>query len=720
MLRRWLPLAVLVLATLLAVPAALRVPVAASAGGWIDRHGPAAQALAAVEARFGRQDGFVVALFAPDVLAPDCVAWQRRQGAALAALPGIAGVDSLATAQDVAVEEDGPVPVPLLDGGRDGILAHPLYAGLLVAKDGRAAALLARLRAEVDEDAAAALAVRVRALLAADPPPAGGEALLGGLPMQQAAIGRAVVADQQLTVPLTFVLLALVLVAALRDLRLVLLCLGAVAAALVWVMAALALAGRSLDALIGLLPALVLGIGVATSLHLVHAVAAAVGAGAPSPLRAALRAAAVPLVLATLTAIAGVAGLWWGAVPAVRSFAPWASLGVLLAGLAPFLFIPAAMPLLPAGAWAAVAHGWAGDRLGSALAGLAAACSRRRWTVLAGAAAAAVAAAVLCLQLRVDADFLHALPAGDPVRQAHERIDAGLTGAVGLDLLIDVGHVPTIAEVRAAGAVADGLRREPSVAHALSLADVLALVAARGDARDQAVVLADLRIGAAGVYRRLVGRSLAGGEALTVLRITARQRDGGIAEAAAAARRAQAAAAAAFPGTAITVASGAMLLDETTARLLPATVDSLAASKVAVVLLLLLFLRDLRLSLMAMAITLLPLLLTYAVIPALGWPLDVAVSMIACIALGMIMNDAVHITCAAARTGDPAEAMRRTGPALTAASLALAVAFAACAAGGFAYTRRFGILLGLAFVIGLAVNLLVAPALVRRRKPCAT
>lgn len=717
--RRWFPLALLLLLTALALPWAARVRVSAGAGGWIDAHGPAASALAELEGRFGRQDGFVVALFAPDVLAADCVDWQRRTAAAIAALPGIAGVDGLPSAQDVVVEDGAPAPLPLLEAERAGILGHPLYAGLLVARDGRAAALLAALRGEVDEAGAAALARRIQELLAAAPPPAGTQAVLGGLPMQQAAINRAVLADQALTVPLTFALLAVVLAAVLRDARLVGLCLATIGCSLAWTMAALGLAGRSVDALIGLLPALVLGIGVATSLHLVHAIAEAMRAGAERPLRRALRSAALPLLLATLTAIAGVAGLWWGAVPAVRSFAPWASLGVLVAGLAPFLFIPAAMPLIPAASWAAPAAGWAGDRLGLALGRLAAGCQRNRIAVLATAAAAAVAGSLLCLQLRVDADFVHALPSGDPVRQAHERIDAGLTGAVGLDLLIDVGHVPTAEDLRGVDAVAAGLRREPSVAHVLTLADVVRLVGERGDHRPSAAVLADLRIGAKPVYQRLVGRSLGDRAQATTLRIMARQHDGGIAEAAAAARRAEASAHAAFPQATVRVASGALLLDETTNRLLPATVNSLAASKIAVVLLLLLFLRRLRLALIAMAITLLPLLLTYAAIPALGWPLDVAVSMIACIALGMIMNDAVHLTYALDRHPDAGAALRACGPALTASAIALGIAFAACAAGGFAYTRRFGILLALAFAIGLAVNLLVAPALARRRSPCA-
>jgi predicted RND superfamily exporter protein len=711
---RW-PLITLLLASLLAIPLALQVEVDPGTRGWVDAHGPAATALQVVEDRFGRQDGFVIVLFAPDVLAPDAVAWQRAMATGLASLAGVVGVDALPTAQDVVVDDLGPAPAPLLDQPRAQILTHPIYQGLLLSGNGTAAAIFARLDPGVDDRGSIALETRIRNLLADHPVPAGMEAVLGGLPVQQHAIARAVARDQAVTVPLILLLLALVLVVTVPSWRLVLATLAGVGSALGWTFAGLFLAGRQLDALLGLLPPLVLGIGVATAIHLLRGLALAAVAGHPRPRRAALARLGFPLALATLTALAGVGGLWLGAVPAVRTFAPWAMVAVVAGTLLPLSWILVVVPWVPAGDWTRIAAGTWGDRFGLRLARLARAAAQRPRLIMAVAGGLASLAAFSCLHLHADADFIHALPAGDPARMAQERIDRDLTGTLGLDVLIDAGHAPTTAEMDALRALGERARREASVAHAMSLADVIGLVQARGDHRPAQAILEDLRLGAKPLLALFIGPGLGAGGPHT-LRLMCRQRDGSVSEAAAAARRIQADANLTFPGAIVVVASASLLLDETTAHLLPATALSLTVSKIAVVLLLLLFLRRWRPALIALILVALPLLLTYAVIPALGWPLDVGVSMIACIALGIIMNDTVHLVHALHHQGRDA-AYRDVGPAVALAGIVLALSFSACDLGGFSYTRRFGVLLALAFVSGLLVNLLLAPALARILSP---
>ncbi len=710
--RRFLPLLLLVAAGVVAIPFAGRVVVANGNSSWTDVHGPSAIALAEVEARFGRQDGFIIMVAAADVLDPQTIAWQRRIGDAARALPGVAGVDSLANARDVQLDEGEPVPVPLLSQPRERILTHPLYRNLLVAGDGRAAGILIRLATTVDADAGIALEGRLRDLLASTPPPAGAEAVLGGLMCQQQAINRAVAADQRLTVPASLLLLALVLLSVLRDLRLAALAFVSVGGALAWTFALLALAGRPVDAILGLLPPLVMGIGVATSLHLSFAMAEAVASGHPRPGRAAMRRTVMPLLLATFTTMAGIGGLWWGAVPAVRDFALWGALAVLLAAVWPFLMLLATAHLVPPTAWTRLQDGWAGRRLGAVLGRAADACVRHRRLVLAMYAVAIVVGLLACSRLRVDADFVHALPEADPVRQAHAAIDRRLTGTLACDLLIDPGHVPTAADLAALATLTAKLRADPGFVHVLSLADAVDLVRGGSD-RSAVAVTADLRLFARDVHDRFVGPALAAGPG-TTLRLQARQSDGSVAEASAAARRADAAARAAFPRATVAVASGALLLDETTSRIVPAIAQGLVVSLAANVILLLIFLRRPWLALAALPLAGLPLLFSYSALPVLGWPLDVGISMIACVALGIIMDDAIHMAYALHRYDDPADAARDIGPVLTAACLALSVAFSACALGGFSYTRRFGVLLAAAFVVGLIVNLTLAPTILRK------
>ena len=701
---RWLPLLALLLVGLIAVPFAASVRTGAGNRQWIDPASQTAQALAAVEGAFGRQDGMVIGLFADDVLAEPLLAWQRQAVEEVATFPGIVAVDSVVNAQDVEVDELGPAAVPLLSRSRELILAHPLYRGLLVAADGRAAALVVRLAAS-DDAATVALEEQLQRWLAQHPPPAG-SVVLGGLPVQQQALNRAVAADQALTVPVMIGVLAVLLLLILRDWRPAAVVLLATGSALVWTFAILGLAGREIEALLGLLPPLVLGIGTATGLHLSWALGAPAAAGGRYPQRQVLAQTIAPLGLATLTTMVGVGGLWWGAVPAIMHFAPWAVLGVALAALFPALWVTAAVSIIPTAGWQARERGIFGAAYADWLAQVARLCARRRGTVLGCAGVLLVVAGLLCTRLRPDADFVHALPVGDRAREAHAQIDARLTGVLSLDLLVDLGRPIVAADLEVMRTVARAARQEPSITACLSLADIDALVVARGDARPASERLADLTLGA----NPVVARFLSG----TVLRLHARQRDGSVAEAAAAARRLQEVAQQAAPQATITIASGALLLDETTAKLVPSIVKSLVASLLMNGVLLLIFLRQLRLAAIGLLLSAVPLVVTYAAVPLFGWSLDVGISMIACVALGIIMDDAIHMTYALHREADTAAAMRTIGPVLTAAAIALAAAFSVCALGGFSYTRRFGELLAIAFLSGLVVNLLLAPALMRR------
>jgi predicted RND superfamily exporter protein len=164
----------------------------------------------------------------------------------------------------------------------------------------------------------------------------------------------------------------------------------------------------------------------------------------------------------------------------------------------------------------------------------------------------------------------------------------------------------------------------------------------------------------------------------------------------------------------VLVAGGADLLAETTARVVPAVLWGLVATLPALSLLIGLSLGSLRRALAAVPVAALPLLGVYALLPLLGWPLDVGVSMIACVALGIAVDDTVHIVAASSRL-DAELARRAVAPVLVATSASLGLAFLACLAGSFAHTRRFGALLAVAFALALLVNLLGLPALLGSR-----
>lgn len=728
---RFLPVFFAFLICLAPLPLVLGLKSATGNDAWINTAGPAWHDLTLVSERFGRDDGFVIGVFAEDVLAPTVLTWQTGFEQALGALPGITRRTSLLTAQDVSVDDFGPAPTSLLpvggvlnDSDRARVLGHPLYGGLLVARTGRASGILVDVAPELDQDALAALAERVRALMRDQPPPSGVQALLGGLPVQKQAINDAVLADQHLTVPLSMAIHTLLLLILLRRPVLMAVPLLALAGSLAWSYATVALVGRPLDAILGLLPPLVMGVAVAVALHLVYGYAAQVAAGATRPLAATLKQVTVPLIIATLTTAISVGGLWWGPVEGVRRFAPFAAAGVVLGALAPFLWLWALRPFISTAACLQLHHGFTGVRIGQIMGRIAAACLRHRVVVLLTYAGLVGLSAWLLTRVQSDADFLAALPDGDPVRVAHERIDQDLTGILTLDLLIDLGHPVKDADLPALRQATELVRADPTVAYVCSLASVADLVAKRLSAAKQPASdnrLADLRLGAKPAWQRFVARGLSGGND-HVVRIMARQHDTRVSINTGAALRLRDEVSKTIPGATVIVASPSRLLSETTERLLPSVAMTLGLALPLIAVLLFIVLRSPRLGLTALVLAGLPLVFTYASLPVLGWSLDIGVAMIACIALGIIMDDSIHLTCAVARQGGDGDAggaaTIAVGPVLFGATLAMSASFLACLFGQFAYTRHFGALLATVFIIGLVVNLTLAPALLagfRRR-----
>ncbi len=732
-MKRFLPLLVALLITLAPVSLVLELRSATGNDAWIDTAGPAWRDLQAVEQRFGRDDGLLIGVFADDVLAPPVLAWQALFEESLAACPGIIRRTSLLTAQDIVVDDLGPAPVALVPRApesvtpalRARILHHPLYAGLLVAADGRAGGILIDVAPELGEDALAALATRVRTLLHDQPPPVGVQAVLGGLPVQKQAINDAVLSDQRLTVPLSVAIHTLLLLILLRRPLLMGVPLLALAASLGWTYALIALSGQPLDAILGLLPPLVMGVAVAVALHLVYGYAAHMTLGSTAPLRATLRALCVPLLIATVITTVSVGGLWWGPVEAVRRFAPFAAAGVVFAALAPFLWLWALRPFITPATCRHLHEGPTGAPVGRWLGRIAATCLRRRTAVLITYAGLTLLACWLVTRIRSDAEFLAALPDHDPVRTAHERIDADLTGILPLDLLIDLDHPVTAADLPALRQATALARQDPTIAYAASLSGVADLLAERLDAAQQPVsddLVADLRLGARPAWQRFVGVGLDGGKDHLV-RLMARQHDISVVTNSAAADRLAQAVAQLLPGSRVIAASPSHVLAETTAALIPSVGWTLALALPLIALLVLVVVRSWRLALTALVLAALPLLFTYASLPLLGWSLDIGVAMIACIALGIIMDDAIHLTFAVARHDEPGSASGAAtiaiGPVLLGATLAMSASFLACLFGQFAYTRHFGALLATVFIIALVVNLTLTPALLagfRRRR----
>ena len=132
------------------------------------------------------------------------------------------------------------------------------------------------------------------------------------------------------------------------------------------------------------------------------------------------------------------------------------------------------------------------------------------------------------------------------------------------------------------------------------------------------------------------------------------------------------------------------------------------------------FLRSIRLALVALLPTLLPVVVTLGLLGWLGLPLDIGRAMIAAVMLGIGVDDSIHILLRYQRQrrsglprGDAVrEAICHTGRAVITTSFALSLGFLTLGASAWHSIASFGVIISMGIVGALLSALLVLPALI--------
>jgi len=156
------------------------------------------------------------------------------------------------------------------------------------------------------------------------------------------------------------------------------------------------------------------------------------------------------------------------------------------------------------------------------------------------------------------------------------------------------------------------------------------------------------------------------------------------------------------------------------ALLLRTQVRSFAGALGVVTLLLVLALRSPALAALSLVPNVLPVLFTLGGMGWCGLPLDVATVTVAGIALGLVVDDTIHLLhryhlargAGAAAPAAVAAALRGVGRPVVVTSLALGLGFLAFGAAPFRPTRDFGLLTAATAATALLMDLAVLPALI--------
>ncbi|MDJ0849981.1 MAG: MMPL family transporter [Myxococcota bacterium] len=688
--------------------------------------------------RFGSDDTLVVTLHGDDLFTPAGLARVASLSDRLESLPGVRGVESLATALRLYTVEGDLEIAPFLEelpatrdearALRAEVLADSLRAGSLVSADARTTALLVTFD-EMREAEFLARELDLRVAEAASEEAGPFEVWIAGTPRVKAEIGRILTAELTGMVPVVLVLMLALSYAFFRSWWFSLVPVLTVVTALLWTLGVVAWAGHALNIVTTLVPPLVLVLGFAYAIHVVSAFRSEEGASAADPgerARARQRAlgrVGFPVVFTALTTAAGFLSITVNDLQAIRDFGLYSAVGVSASLAAALLATPA---LLGIGGHGAARRPQArSSRLDGALARLAAFDLTHRRTLMGAGAAVLTIALVLTARIEVNTEVIGNFRADAPVRRSYEAINEHLDGANTFYVMLESPQAGAFEEPSNLRVLADlqrWLTAQEGIGGATSMVDYLRVIHdgfLEGDGTqrrlpDSAELTAQLLLfGSNDELEKLVDPSRR--TATIVLRSTSTASK----DFADLATRIDARLAELPPHLSGRATGNAVLLTRAADRISRGQALSLIAAFGMIGLVLMAYFRSIALGALALLPNALPVAVYFGMLGLTGVTLNNATALMGSIVLGIAVDDTIHFLVhwrsLVRRTGDrahaSAEALREVGRPVTYTTVVLCLGLLVVATSDLKTQAQFGALGAFTLAVAWAADVLLMPAL---------
>ncbi len=645
----------------------------------------------------------------------------------LVRLPGVADVASLASVPNPKSDDDtldlatftesglaDPARMPAL---RDDLANHPLYRGVLVSEDARAAAFIVSLREGSDADLDA-VTDQVRAVVTRV---ATGAVHLTGASVVKRATAELLLRELRFAVPAVFAFAALVLVVAFGSLRGVVFGVLAMGLSVGMVLGVLGWLERPLNLVTVIVPPFVITLGLAYAMHVLEAFTETTSGTRQERAGYAVRQVGVAVAVTALTTAAGLAALGIHPLAAIREFGWLALLGIVFSGGLSIVLLPALLAVAGPPARRAPPGAAGFYRVGDRLAAFA--LRRRREVLLVGLLFLAFALLSL-FRLSVGTAYIENLPEDHVARRDFEAIDRFFGSATGLLVAIETNHRDAVLEpelLTEIEAFQNWLYEQPEVAGSVSIVDHLKVLNAGLMGPEEGFVLPD----SAELAKQLL--IFGGGDALndvsdaafrrTLIRVRATTPD--TRELASLVTRIESRAKSLPAGVGAAITGEAVLLAETLSRIARGQVQSMLAALLFIYIVLAALFSSLRVGLLALLPNALPIAFYFGVLALAGIPLTPSTSLIACIALGIAVDDTIHylvrFNAEARRTTREDEATRLALRAVirpvTFTTLALCLGFLVFTGSDLQNQVQFGALAASTLAFAWLIDVTLTPAL---------
>jgi len=684
---------------------------------------------------FGEDDVLVVALAADDVFAPHVLETLQRLGDRLAALEGVDRVLSLFSALHVHRREGDLVIEPFLaavpedaaarERVREQVLASPIYAGNLVSRSGRAAALIVRLE-EMTGFELGQSGLHERIVAVVEEERGDLEAWISGTRHIEVLTVDVLLSDLKRIIPLGATLLVLVCFVAFRTVSGVVVPLLTILIANLWTLGTMAWLGYPLHLVTAIVPALIQTVGITYTMHVLSEYYDQLrDPDAVDPAGRALRGLAKPLLLTGFTTAAGLCCLMLTPLPAVREFGMFSVIGVIYSAILAATFVPAALSL---GAQRAGTRGPRESGFDRLAARLARFDLRHRRAIFAVAAAVFAISVVGMTRIDINTDFVSNYPSDHPVRRDFEAFREHLDGGGGITVALEAASRDAFKDpvnLREVESLQRWLDEQPEVGSTTSLVDFLRVIHADylGEVPGATPVPDSKRLisqllflGADPEMDHFVDSAFAGTSILV------RYRTVDSASMNAFLDRLEARLALLPEHIETWITGETVLLARTVDGVSKGQVRSISLAFLVIFAALAVLFGSWRVGLLSMIPNVLPVAFYFGLLGLAGVSLNPTTAVIACLALGVAVDDTIHFFArfrsVATRTGDEVaaavEALRIVGRPITVTSIGLCLGFGAAATAQLKNQADFGALTAITLGFAWVVDVFLTPAVATR------
>ncbi len=392
----------------------------------------------------------------------------------------LASVDNI-TSSDFGLHVDAPMAtVPHTDEEMAELAAtvfdNEMFVDLLVSPDSTGTLILAELAFYYDDYTKMADQV-FRELRTLTEPYRGPERIeLGGVPMVNVLTVSYMIKDMARLTPLVIVLVMVVMYASFRMLRGVFIPVSVVLVALVWTLGVMGILGRPITLVVSFMPVMLIAIGIADGIHLIteYKLLWSEYGDRDRAIRETMRRLARPVLLTSLTTMAGFGALATSNLRSIQDFGIFTTVGVFAAMLFSLTFVPAALKLMKSPELRPVGADSRQSRLGLGLERLSRFAVRRRRQVYVMTLAVSLLAALAVSRIEVGSTMVGFFKEKSEIYQASMVLGEKFGGIEVMNIVVDTKRKDGLKEpaiLAKIAALQDTLESMSIVGYTTSLAD---------------------------------------------------------------------------------------------------------------------------------------------------------------------------------------------------------------------------------------------------------